>query len=132
MRRCIAIVALVGAVAGGGVASAKVLALTASPNPAVVGDRVRHDLSVEAYARLDVWVSAAGFRQPGAGTLPAGTWAYECCPAQTAGAPAWHYRSASSIPPGAYRFGAVARAPGSFLSSASSAGTTASIWIRVR
>lgn len=113
-------------------AAAKTVGVTASPNPARVGDRVRHDVEVGTVGRLDVWVSARGFDRPGQGTLPAGTWSYECCPGQTAGTPAWHYRSSSFVAQGAYRFGAVARLPGTFLSTALVAGVSASVWIRIR
>jgi hypothetical protein len=117
---------------GGGVAGAKVVGLDGAPNPAVLGDRVRHTIDLGVAARLEVWVSAAGFEQPGPGTLPAGTWSYSCCPSQTAGTSAWHFRSASIVAPGSFRFTAVARARGTFLSSALAGGTIASVWIRVR
>ena len=132
MRRFVAVIAIAGMLTAGGIASAKLVGLTAVPNPVPVGDRVRHDVSVDVGARLDVWVSGSGFQQPGFGTLPPGTWERECCPVQTAGTVAWHFRSFSLAPPGTYRFGAVARARGTFLSTATSAGTTASVWVRVR
>ena len=132
MKRFIAGAVLLGVIVGGsGVAEAKVVAITASPNPVVLGDRVRHTVEVGAYARLEVWISAAGFQQPGIGTLPGGSWSYECCPQQTAGTPAWHYRSGGTVVPGSYRFGAVSRARGSFLSSALVGGTIAATWVRV-
>jgi len=133
MKRYLAIAMFLVVLAGGaGDASAKVVGLDGSPNPAALGDRVRHTIDLGVSARLEVWVSAAGFQQPGPGTLPAGSWSYECCPSQTAGTPAWHFRSASIVAPGSFRFGAVARARGTFLSSALAAGTIASVWIRVR
>jgi hypothetical protein len=113
-------------------AFAKTVGITASPNPASVGLAVRHTVEVGVPARLDVWVSASGFRSPGLGTLPPGSWAFECCPAQTAGTPAWHYRSLGLVAPGTYRFGAVAASPGTFRSSAVVAGATASVWVRIR
>lgn len=113
-------------------AAAKTIGITATPNPARVADRVRHDVEVGTVGRLDVWVSARGFERPGSGTLPGGTWSYECCPGQTAGTPAWHYRSSSFIGQGSYRFGAVARVPGTFLSTAMVAGASASVWISIR
>ena len=130
MRKWVVLTALVvGLVAAP--AQAKVVGISASPNPAVVGDRVRHTVEVGAVARLDVWVSASGFQTPGMGTLPPGTWSIECCPSQTLGTPAWHYRSFGVAAPGMYRFNAVARARGTFLSTAMVAGATASVTIRV-
>jgi hypothetical protein len=113
-------------------ASAKTVGITASPNPARVGERVRHDVEVGTVGRLEVWVSARGFQRPGTGSLPTGTWNYECCPSQTAGTPAWHYRSSTFAPRGAYHFGALASAPGNFLSTAFVAGVFAGVWIRIR
>jgi hypothetical protein len=113
-------------------AAAKTVGITASPNPAPVGDRVRHDIEVGTVGRLEIWVSARGFGRPGPGTLPTGAWTYECCPSQTAGTPAWHYRSSTFAPRGVYRFGAMAVAPGSFLSTAFVAGVFAGVWIRIR
>lgn len=113
-------------------AAAKTVGITASPNPARVGERVRHDVEVGAVARLEVWVSARGFDRPLPGTLPTGAWSYECCPSQTAGTPAWHYRSSTFAPRGAYHFGAVASAPGNFLSTAFLAGAFEGVWIRIR
>ena len=130
MRKSLVVGALlVGLVAAP--ARAKVVGIDASPNPAVVGDRVRHTVEVGAVARLDVWVSAVGFQGPGSGTLPPGTWSLECCPSQTLGTSAWHYRSLGVVVPGSYRFNAVARARGTFLSTAMVAGSTASVTIRI-
>ena len=75
-------------------------------------NRVRHTVNLGAPTRLELYVSAAGFERPGTGTLPAASWIYRCCPAQTAGTPAWYYRSNAGVAPGSYRFGAVARARG--------------------
>ena len=93
---------------------------------------VRHDLTVAAPGRLDVWVSARGFAQPANGTLPPGTWSYECCPSQTAGTPAWHFRSSTVVAPGSYRFRATTRSTGTYLSTAVVAGSVASVWVRIR
>ena len=130
MRKSLVVAALlVGLVAAP--AQGKVVGIDASPNPAVVGDRVRHTVEVGAVARLDVWVSAVGFQAPGSGTLPPGTWSLECCPSQTLGTSAWHYRSLGVVAPGSYRFNAVAKARGTFLSTAMVAGSTASVTIRI-
>lgn len=131
MRRTIVLMTL-ALVFAGQPALAKVVGLTASPNPASVGDRVRHTVEVGTGGWLDVWVSASGFQLPGAGTMPAGSWTYRCCPSQTAGTPAWHFRSSGPVPPGSYRFGAVVRMTGSFLSTAVVGGASASVWIRIR
>jgi hypothetical protein len=111
---------------------AKVVDLQASPNPAMLRDRVRHTVSVGATGKLDVWVSASGFEAPGAGTLPPGRWTFECCPSQTAGTSAWHYRSTSPVSSGTYRFTAVTRARGRFLSTAAVGGSAANVWVWVR
>ncbi len=108
-----------------------IVEISAGPNPAVVGDRVVHHVQVGVSARLDLWVSAAGFEEPRLGTLPTGAWRWECCPAQTEGAPAWHYRSSSAVAPDAYRFGAVARARGTYPSTAAISGYADVVWIRV-
>ena len=130
MRKWVVVTTLVvGLVASP--AQAKVVGIDASPNPAVVGDHVRHTVVVGAVARLDVWVSALGFQPPGLGTLPPGTWSIECCPSQTLGTSAWHYRSFGIATPGSYRFNAVARTRGTFLSTAAVAGSTASVTIRI-
>jgi hypothetical protein len=113
-------------------ALAKVVGITASPNPASVGSSVRHTVEIGMAGRLDVWVSASGFRAPGLGTLPAGAWVRECCPGQTAGTPAWHYRSFGIVQPGNYRFNAVAAGPGLYRSTAVVVGSAASVWVRIR
>ena len=132
MKRWLVALVVLGVVVTAGAAIAKTVGLSASPNPARVGDRVRHDVEVGASARLEVWISARGFERPGTGTLPSGTWSLECCPQQTAGTPAWHYRSSAVVAPGAYRFGAVAAQSGSYLSSALVGGSVATVWVRIR
>jgi hypothetical protein len=112
-------------------AEAKLVDIGAAPNPAVVGTTVRHMVALGAPGRLEVWVSAAGFERPGTGTLPPGSWVAECCPARTAGTPAWHYRSVGIAPPGSYRFGAVARTRGTFRSSAAAGFGSDSVSIRI-
>jgi len=112
-------------------AQAKVVGISASPNPAPLGAHVRHTLNVGSPGRLDVWVSATGFQQPVLGTLPPGAWSFECCPSQVAGTPAWHYRSFGVAPPGSYRFNAVGRTRGTYLSSAMVLGTSAGVSIRI-
>jgi len=135
MRRFIVVVGLLACLvplAGAAPALGKgAVEVSASPNPVVVGQRVAHTVTVAVSARLDVWVSAAGFAQPGFGSLPPGTWSQECCPAQTAGTAAWRYRSTGPVVPGSYRFGADARRTGSYLSTASVGFATSSTWIRV-
>jgi hypothetical protein len=132
MKRSLLVVAIAVALVVGAVpAHAKLVDLAASPNPAFVSNHVRHTVSLEAPARLDLYVSAVGFERPGTGTLPPGSWMYRCCPSQTAGTPAWFYRSNSGAAPGSYRFGAVARARGVFLSTAVTAVGSANVWIRI-
>jgi hypothetical protein len=132
MRKlCIVVVGLC-LILSAGPATAKTVSIGASPNPARVGERVRHDVGVGTVGRLEVWVSASGFEQPASGTLPSGTWTFECCPSQTAGTPAWHYRSSSFVAPAAYRFSALARTPGYFVSTASLAGRSSKVRIRIR
>lgn len=131
MRRLAGMLALVVAL-GAAPAGAKVVGITASPNPAALGDRVRHTVEVGTYGRLDVWVSAVGFDRPGTGTLPAGAWTFECCPSQTAGTSAWHYRTSGGASPGSYGFNATTRARGSFLSTARVVSSSASVWVWVR
>jgi hypothetical protein len=112
-------------------AGSKAVEIAASPNPANVGSSVRHTVALGTAGRLDIWVSASGFQRPGTGTLPPGSWVAECCPARTAGTPAWHYRSFAIAPPGPYRFGAVARMRGTFLSSAAVGFSSDGVWIRI-
>lgn len=131
MKRLLGVLVLVVAL-GAAPASAKVVGISASPNPAALGDRVRHTVEVGTYARLEVWVSALGFDRPATGTLPSGAWSYECCPSQTAGTPAWHFRTSANARPGTYGFNAVTRARGSFLSTARVVSSSASVWVSVR
>ena len=112
-------------------AEAKLVDIGAAPNPARLGTTVRHTVAPGAAGRLEVWVSAAGFERPGTGTLPAGSWVAECCPARTAGTPAWHFRSFGVAPPGSYRFGAVARMRGTFRSSAAVGFSSDAVSIRI-
>jgi hypothetical protein len=112
-------------------AEAKAVEIGASPNPAKVGTNVRHTVALGTAGRLEVWVSAAGFERPGSGTLPPGSWVAECCPARTAGTPAWHYRSFGVVAPGSYRFGAVAKMRGTFRSSAAIGFSSDSVSIRI-
>jgi len=88
-------------------------------------------VNLGAPTRLELYVSAAGFERPGTGTLPAGSWTYRCCPAQTAGTPAWYYRSSTGVAPGSYRFGAVARTRGQFQSTATTTVGSDAVWIRI-
>jgi hypothetical protein len=132
MKRGFLLVAVLTGLLTAAPAQAKVVGISASPNPATLGSSVRHTIEVGAYARLDVWVSATGFQAPGSGTLPSGTWALECCPSQTGLTPAWHYRSSSPVAPGSYRFGAVARARGTFLSTAAVTGIVATVRVTIR
>ena len=135
MRRIVIAVALVCLAALGGpipAAGKSAVSLSAAPNPAAVGQRVVHTVDVAVSGSLQVWVSAAGFAQPRLGTLPPGTWVQTCCPPQTAGTPAWYFRSSGWAPSGTYRFGADARRVGAYLSTASAAFASAGVWIRVR
>ncbi len=112
-------------------AEAKLVDIGASPDPAVVGTTVRHTVALGAAGRLEVWVSAVGFERPGTGSLPPGSWVAECCPARTAGTPAWHYRSFAIASPGSYRFGTVARTRGTFRSSAAVGFSSDAVSIRI-
>jgi hypothetical protein len=132
MKRWFVVMAvLVGLLTATAPAHAKVVGISASPNPAGIGSTVRHTIEVGAYARLDVWVSASGFQAPGSGSLPPGAWTIECCPSQTGLTPAWHYRSSSPVAPGSYRFGSVARLRGTFLSTAAVSGVSASVRVTI-
>lgn len=133
MRRVVVagLISLVLAAWASGPSVAVGVGLEASPNPARVGDRVVHTVRVPVSGYLSVWVSAKGFSQPGMGNLPPGSWTWECCPSQTAGTPAWRYRSQSPVVPGTYRFGAVARTTGRYLSTASVNGSSAGVWIGI-
>lgn len=134
MRRIVTVAVLVSGLMGLGVMPAGgkgVVEISASPDPVVLGQRVSHTVTTAATGRIDIWVSARGFRQPGFGTLPSGAWTWVCCPSQTAGTAAWHYRSGASVARGTYRFGADAVRAGSYLSSAALGFAVASVWVRV-
>jgi len=133
MKRSVAASLLAGMLLGifSAPAEAKLVDVDASPNPASVGSRVRHSVAIGTVGRLEIWVSAAGFERPGSGTLPPGSWVRECCPARTGGTPAWRYRSNAIAQLGSYRFGAVARNRGTFLSSAAVESASAGVWIRI-
>ncbi len=129
-RTCVALVLLL--VLSPSVASASAqVTISASPNPAAVGQRVTHTITARGGGYLNVWVSAKGFAQPKTGTLPSGTWTRECCPPQTAGTAAWHFRSTGPVAAGSYRFGADAALRGSFLSTAQIGSATGSVWVRI-
>jgi hypothetical protein len=112
-------------------AQAKVVEIVASPNPLGLGEHVRHTVTIGGPARLELYISAAGFERAGEGTLPPGSWVYRCCPAQTAGTAAWYYRSNVFAAPGSYRFGTYARSRGSFVSTAVTTIGPDSVWVRV-
>jgi len=134
MRKIVMAVGLSCLMALGGptpAAGGPAVQLSVAPNPAAVGQRVVHTIDVAVSGRLEVWVSASGFAQPRPGTLPPGTWVQTCCPSQTAGTPAWYFRSSGSVAPSRYRFGADARRVGSYLSTASVGFASAGTWIRV-
>ena len=130
MRTFVASIALAVALIPG-VARASELTLDVTPNPARLGERVIHKISTPLGGPLNIWVSARGFKQPGDGTLPPGAWSWECCPQQTAGTPAWHYRSATPVAAGGYRFGAIARTTGVYLSTAAVYNLADSVWVRI-
>lgn len=112
-------------------AHAKLVELAASPNPSVLGGHVRHTLSIGRPSRIELFVSAAGFERPGTGALPPGPWSYRCCPPQTAGTPAWYYRSNVVAQRGSYRFGTFARARGTFLSTVVTVMGPDGVWVRI-
>ena len=128
-RSLLAVAAALVVVAGP--AQAKLVDLTASPNPANVGNQVRHTVSIGAPTRLELYVSAAGFERPGTETLPAGSWTYRCCPAQTGGTPAWYHRAKAGVVPGSYRFGAATRTRGQFPSTAITTVGSDTVWVRI-
>lgn len=105
--------------------------IQASPNPAYLGTRVVHTVGLSTCGYLNVWVSAKGFDQPGMGSLPSGSWRWECCPAETAGTAAWHYRSSTAARPGIFRFAALTRSRGAFLSTARVATYSSKVWVRI-
>lgn len=130
MKRSLLVLALATAFVAAP-AQAKLVEITASPNPAALGDHVRHTVSIGGPSPVELFVSAAGFERPGTGTLPPGSWSYRCCPSQTAGMPAWYYRSNAIAPPGSYRFRAYARSRGTFLSTVVTSLGSDSVWVRI-
>ena len=112
-------------------ATAGSVAVQASPNPAYLGKRVVHTVGLSTSGYLNVWVSAKGFDQPRIGSLPPGSWRWECCPAEAAGAAAWHYRSSTVARPSIYRFGAMTRSRGAFLSTARPAVYSSTVSVRI-
>ncbi len=131
MRRVFVLVAVALALVTGPGADAASISIQASPNPARLGDRVTHTVGASTYGYLTVWISARGFGQPGQGWLPPGSWRLDCCPSETAGTAAWHYRSNAAVGPGTYRFGATTRSRGTFLSTARPGISTAAVWVRI-
>ena len=131
MRRVFVLATVALALIGSPTADAASVSIQASPNPARLGDRVTHTVGASAYGYLIVWISARGFGQPGLGSLPPGTWRLECCPSETAGTAAWHYRSNAAVGSGTYRFGATARSRGTFLSTVRLGISTATVWVRI-
>lgn len=107
------------------------LGLSASPNPAIVGQSVTFGVSISQSvgARLEMWVSARGFDRPTLGSLPLGGWSYQCCTAEVS--PAWYYRSYANAPAGLYRFAATARARGTHPAVARLGAYRASVSIQV-
>lgn len=131
MKKALVLGALLAVLSPAAAGASPQVQITASPNPATVGQRVIHTIDMFGGGGLQVWVSAKGFAQPGTGTLPPGSWVWECCPSQTAGTAAWHYRSATYVPAGSYRFGAGARVRGTFASTAQVGATSVSVWVRI-
>lgn len=131
MRKAIGVLVVGLALLPGAAADATSVSIQAAPNPARLGDRVTHTVGAFNYGSLNVWISARGFGQPGLGSLPPGSWRLECCPSETAGTAAWHYRSSTTVGPGTYRFGATTRSRGTFLSTARLGISTATVWVRI-
>jgi hypothetical protein len=131
MRKAIVVLVVALALLPGAAAEAASVSIQASPNPGYLGDRVTHTVGVFGYGYLNVWVSARGFDQPGLRSLPPGSWRLECCPGETNGTAAWHYRSSGAVGAGTYRFGATARSRGWFLSTARSGISSSSVWVLV-
>ncbi|MEW6059831.1 MAG: hypothetical protein AB1551_06790 [Actinomycetota bacterium] len=132
MRKMAVIAAALLVLSAGPAGAAGPVTIQASPNPALVGQRVVHTVRTSVPGPLDIWVSAAGFNQPGLGTLPPGSWTRECCPAETNWTAAWHYHSYRAALAGTYTFGATSRWRGLFLSTARLGGARASVWVRVQ
>jgi len=131
MRKVFVLLAVALALIGGPAADAASVSIQAAPNPARLGDRVTHSVGASNYGYLNVWISARGFGQPGLGSLPPGAWRLECCPSETAGTAAWHYRSNTAVGSGTYRFGATTRLRGTFLSTARLGISSATVWVRI-
>lgn len=131
MRKVIVLLVVALALLPGPAAEAASVSIQASPNPARLGDRVTHTVGAFNYGYLSVWISARGFGQPGLGSLPPGSWRLECCPSETAGTAAWHYRSNTAVGSGTYRFGATTRLRGTFLSTARLGISSATVWVRI-
>jgi hypothetical protein len=131
MRRTILAGAVALLLAPSAAQAAAGVSITASPNPAAVGGRVAHTVTISTPGPLNVWVSARGFAKPGMGSLPSGSWVLECCPAQTNGTTAWHFRSTGIAVPGTYRFRATTRLAGRFLSTAALGLIAAGVWVRI-
>jgi len=132
MKRALVLaVALATLLLGWPAEAAGPVTIQASPNPAYLGVRVVHTVGLSTYGYLNVWVSAKGFDQPGIGSLPPGSWRWECCPSETAGTAAWHYRSSTVAKPGIFRFGAMTRSRGAFLSTARVAVYSSTVWVRI-
>ena len=129
------VVAAVTAVAmiSGPVWALSPLTFEASPNPAIIGERVAFTVSVQGIggAREQIWVAAKGVTKPTLGDLPPGSWTYECCPAEAGYGPAWHYRSATIVFPGTQSFEADARQPGLYTNTAAFGGYRASLLLRI-
>jgi hypothetical protein len=123
---------LVGVWAGPATAQSTV-ALEAEPNPAPSGQTIRFTIeaSGDRAVRLQVWISAVGVKRPGLGNLPPGQWNLVCCPGQTAGDPAWHYRSEFPAQDGRYAFRAVADRRGSHVATAAYGAATDCLVFRV-
>jgi len=130
-RAFVAAVVLATLLVAGPVRAAGSISIQASPNPARLGDRVTHSVGASNYGYLNGWISARGFGQPGLGSLPPGSWRLECCPSETAGTAAWHYRSNTAVGSGTYRFGATTRLRGTFLSTARLGISSATVWVRI-
>jgi hypothetical protein len=131
MRRIVLgiVLAVVATVPARAAAASAVVEISASPNPASLGQKVVHRVGVGAYAPLDIWVSATGFEQPRLGTLPKGRWTLECCSPQPGEGPEWHYRAI--VPPSTYRFGAFARARGWYASIAAVGQSLDAVWVKI-
>lgn len=131
MRKTILALAVAVALLPRSAVAAGPVTIQASPNPAYLGTRVVHTVGLSTTGYLNVWVSAKGFDRPGIGSLPSGSWRWECCPAETAGTAAWHYRSSIVARPGIFRFGAMTRSRGAFLSTARAAVYGSTVWVRI-